>query len=418
MVVGSREKKANEVVVEPSINNRIIIRSSTEGFENDPPVIKKRGVSSHLKIVLFGQFISVTMATLWSTQSTLYLHCSLSIPAFSNLWVYLILAFFSMPLYLRGRRIRKDPTIEDPPFWFLGKFPLRLASWKYFGIAMFGVQANYFMMLALKYTTLTSVSLFDAVAIPSAMILSSFVFHRKYRCAHILGASLCLLGMTVNVVTDWEADKKEETDPTSTTATTGRDDGSEEYPDKLIGDAFAILGGFLYGVNDVFAEQCVREYGGVTEYLAMMGFFGIFISGIQAAILERQKIATFFSGGTCAFYVGLSLLITYVMCQVIRKMSMSVFLLMSEAAFLNLSMLTADLHTTIFSIVAQNIFPRNFFFVGLSMVLTGITIYELAPSPVSEGYEKTHGVAPPPPLPSPPPLEEPTSPVMTEATLV
>jgi solute carrier family 35, member F1/2 len=354
-------------------------RGNGEDSENDPSAAPvKKNILAHAKILLFGQFISVVMATLWSTQSTLFLHCSLSVPSFSNSWVFLILSLNLIPLYLEGKRIKTDSGLADPPYWFMGgRFPLRLSPWKYLGISLIGVEANYFMMLALKYTTLTSVALFDAFAIPSAMTLSYFILGRRYRWLHLMGATICLFGMMVNVITDYKSDESRVSEIGKT-----RTDGSEHYPDKLLGDAFAIIGGILYGINDVFAERCVREWGGVHEYLGMMGLYGCTLSSIQALILERKAIQAFFHGGACEFKVSLLLLVTYVGCQVVRKEALSRFLLISEAAFLNLSMLTSDLYTTLFSIFAQNILPRNFYFVGLSLVLSGIFVYELAPSPV------------------------------------
>jgi len=408
MEIGAERNDMNdkESVEEPSRMSR-----DSEGHENES-VMKpvKMDMRLKIKIVLFGQFISLTMATLWSSQSTLYLNCSLSVPAFSNTWVFLFLALNFIPLYREGRRIKKDPDLAQPPHWFIGgKFPLRLQAWKYLGIAFIGVEANYFMMLALKYTTLTSVALFDAVSIPSAMIFSAIMLKRKYGCLHMFGACICLFGLTVNVITDYESDKT----PDVSVNDKVRDDGSDHYPDKLLGDLFAILGGALYGINDVFAERCVREYGGVYEYLSMISFWGFLISGIQALVLERQAIYAFFHDGACAFKFSIMLLIIYVICQVIRKVALSRFLLISEAAFLNLSMLTSDLYTTIFSVVAQNIFPRNFFFVGLSMVLIGIFVYEMAPSPETDHYNTT-------PTHDPPPIhvEHSSTPMVMSSTIV
>ena len=134
----------------------------------------------------------------------------------------------------------------------------------------------------------------------------------------------------------------------------------------------------MYGVNDVLAEICVKHHGGVNEYLGMLAIWGILISGIQAAIFERQAIVGFFHDGACARYISLLLLAAYVACQVIRKSALARFLLISEAALLNLSMLTSDVYTTIFSIIAQNILPRSYFFVGLALVVSGIFVYEMA----------------------------------------
>lgn len=348
--------------------------------------------TSHYKILLFGQFISLTMASLWATQSTLFLRCTLSAPSFSNIWVYVILSANVIPLYREGQRIKADNALPDPPFWILrGTLPLRLSPWVYLATAFVAVEANYIMMLALRYTTLTSVALFDALAIPSAMVMSAAVLRRKYRFAHLLGASICLMGMAINVVTDYvsssiahnAAAAGVEIKDISAEAPHVRGDGSVHYPHKLLGDLLAICGGILYGINDVIAEICVCQYGGVHEYLAILALWGIVLTVIQSAILEREAVVAFFHDGACSVQVSLSLLAAYVICQVIRKTALCHFLLVSEAALLNLSMLTSDLYTAIFSIVIQEIMPRHFFYLGLVMVVSGIFIYEMTPSPVA-----------------------------------
>jgi len=350
--------------------------------------------TSHYKILLFGQFISLMMASLWATQSTLFLRCNLSAPAFTNIFVFLILSINIIPLYRQGLRIKADNTLPDPPYWILrGTLPLHMSPWRYLGVVFIGFEANYLMMLALRFTTLTSAALFDALAIPSAMILSAAVLKRNYRFAHLLGAAICLLGMAINIISDFMSNylnNNAETSSISIKTISGdqeRDDGSDEYPHKLIGDALAICGGILYGINDVLAEICVRNNGGIHEYLAILSLWGILLAGIQAAIFERQAIAGFFHDGACSAQISLLLLAAYIACQVIRKTALSYFVLISEAALLNLSMLTSDLYTTTFSVVAQDILPRPFFFVGLFMVLSGIFMYEMAPSPVAEYAE-------------------------------
>ena len=57
---------------------------------------------------------------------------------------------------------------------------------------------------------------------------------------------------------------------------------------------------------------------------------------------------------------------------------------MLEAAFFNLSLLTGDLWSVLFSIVAERIVPQPLFFVALVFVLSGVVLYEMAPSPVME----------------------------------
>jgi len=68
----------------------------------------------------------------------------------------------------------------------------------------------------------------------------------------------------------------------------------------------------------------------------------------------------------------------------------SMFLMMSEAAFFNLSLLTGDLWSILFSIVAERIIPHSLFFVALVFVISGVVIYEMAPSPVLEDNNGFH----------------------------
>jgi solute carrier family 35 protein F1/2 len=60
------------------------------------------------------------------------------------------------------------------------------------------------------------------------------------------------------------------------------------------------------------------------------------------------------------------------------------FLMISEATFFNLSLLTGDLWSVTFSVFAERIVPRPLFFVALVFVLSGVVLYEMAPSPASE----------------------------------
>lgn len=60
------------------------------------------------------------------------------------------------------------------------------------------------------------------------------------------------------------------------------------------------------------------------------------------------------------------------------------FLIISEAAFFNLSLLTGDLWSVVFSVVAERIVPQPLFFAALASVLSGVVLYEMAPSPAPE----------------------------------
>jgi drug/metabolite transporter (DMT)-like permease len=125
----------------------------------------------------------------------------------------------------------------------------------------------------------------------------------------------------------------------------------------------------------------------VNEYLGMLGFFAAIICLIQTFLLERNDIYEFFGSGdnkTCSQTAARSLLFGYVCAATLLYMGSARFLRVSEATFLNLSFLTGDLWSVIFSVVAEKIVPKPLFFVALAFIVSGVLIYELAPSPVLE----------------------------------
>jgi len=229
-------------------------------------------------------------------------------------------------------------------------------------MALLDLEANYFTFLAYRYTSLTSVSLLDAFAIPSAMFFSRFLLSRSYKFGHFLGAAICTAGIIVNVFIDYE-------DDTSRQYYDLQDDDGDKakyedlYPHQIRGDLLSILGAILYGLNNVLTERAVRHIGGVTEYLGMLGLFGTLIAALQGLILDRDSIMEFFTLDTdeCSASKGFIILFTSALLGVCAYIGASNFLVVSEATLLNLSLLTGDLWSAAFVIVAQKIIPSPFF---------------------------------------------------------
>lgn len=266
-----------------------------------------------------------------------------------------------------------------------GLITLHQPLWWYLMLAFLDVEANAITVLAFRYTTLTSVTLFDALAIPSAVIISKCWLRRKYRCMHFVGVMVCMVGVLANVLTDYESDRSSNSDNPHEV---------KEYPHKLRGDVCAILGGILFGLGDVLTEATVSATGDVTEYLAMMGSFAFGISLVQSLLLEWDDLLEFFAdddahSSTCSLRKGWALLFTFCGVTMLSYTGGSRFLMVSEAAFFNLSLLTGDLWSVIFAIVAERIVPQPLFFVALVFVLSGVVLYEMAPSPAEEKQQTT-----------------------------
>lgn len=381
---------------------------------------------SHWKILLGGQILSFLLATAGAAQATLHMNCGLSAPTFTMSLVYFFLSFHWVLIFWRRRHYHKQSQEQEhlqeeeedchSSYWGFG-LSLQRPFWQYLIIAFLDVQANAVTVLAYRYTTLTSVTLFDALAIPSAIVVSKLFLGRQYTRVHLLGIILCMTGVICNVMQDYESDHEHHhqqvQDPTgqsnvnsstissaefaSNTTTLGNDPASE-YPYKVRGDLLAITGGILFGVNDVLSEATMRHNGETAEYLGVMGLFAFAISLTQALVLEWQEILEFFgraadigsdmgddSGhATCSLSTSWALLFVFVGVTVIGYMGGSNFLLISEAAFFNLSLLTGDLWSVAFSVVAERITPQPLFFGSLLFVMSGVILYEMAPSPVVE----------------------------------
>lgn len=395
---------------------------------------------THWKVIGLGQCLSLLLACSGAAQATMHFNCGLSAPTFSMSMVYLLIAIIHLPIFFWKRRqtpvycprlCRRRPEAEqlatrdsDAPSHAVGEERLAASDknkrdvqndnntngspdvdiidnttnrpmfWSirwYLFLAFFDVEANAITMLAFRYTTLTSVTLFDALAIPTAMVISRcivFRSSRRYRPLHYVGVLVCMVGVVLNVFQDYESD----------TAGTADEKMKEEYPNKMWGDLCAITGGILYGLNDVLTEVTVSKAGGTTEYLAMMGACGFLISFLQSLLLEREDIRQFFpdsnldsandsninNSETCSQQSGFLLLLAFVGVTTGSYVGGARFLVLSEAAFFNLSLLTGDLWSVIFSVVAERIVPRPLFFAALAAVLSGVIIYETAPSPALE----------------------------------
>jgi solute carrier family 35 protein F1/2 len=273
-------------------------------------------------------------------------------------------------------------------------FPIEGSLKMYFLIAFLDLQANYFTVLAFRYTTLTSVSLLDALAIPSAMFFSRFMLRRCYSSSHIVGAAVCILGVTVNIFSDYEGGSQNENYGQGDDNENGDDNGDDgeienDYPFQVSGDLLAITGAIIYGLNNVLTERAVKQIGGIKEYLAMIGLFGSLIAIVQGLILDRSAVMDFFDADAeiCSASKGFGILLLTGLLGLVSYTGMSTFLSESEAAFLSLSLLTGDLWAAAFSIVAQGILPTFMFWIALVLIFIGVIVYELSGSPIVDDDE-------------------------------
>uniref|UniRef100_A0AAY4CIS3 Solute carrier family 35 member F1 n=1 Tax=Denticeps clupeoides TaxID=299321 RepID=A0AAY4CIS3_9TELE len=199
---------------------------------------------------------------------------------------------------------------------------LKRRWWKYMILGMIDIEANYLVIKAYQYTTLTSVQLLDCFVIPVVLLLSWFFLLVRYKVVHFVGVGVCLLGMGCMVGAD---------------VLVGRQQGLGD--NKLLGDLLVLAGATLYGISNVCEEFIVKNLSRV-EFLGMMGLFGSFFSGIQLAIMEhKQLLRVQWDWQIGLLYVGFSA------CMFGLYSFMPVVMKRTSATAVNLSLLTADLYS-------------------------------------------------------------------------
>jgi len=290
-----------------------------------------------------------------------------------------------------------SPASSRHSFCF-GLLTNRAPWYIYFGITLVAVLGNYLIYLSFQYTSFAFVYLVDALAIPSAVLFSKVILKRKYKATHILGVAVCVAGIVGSTISDLtgnaDADQPDEQHDTTAAAEQAEIE-QEEFKAREWGDQLAIVGSILLGLDDVLSEMAVKRYGGVDELLFMKGFFGTWICAALLAFVEQDDLQKLFGSEDAVVYddedpsslpschtsTRALLLLGYVLCQSTNLVGQAYFLKVSEAALLNLSLLTSDLWAVMFSIVFSNFRPSLAYYLGAAMILLGIVLYEAGPSP-------------------------------------
>ncbi|KAK9802978.1 hypothetical protein WJX73_002803 [Symbiochloris irregularis] len=239
------------------------------------------------------------------------------------------------------------------------KRPLQNAWYKYAALAVLDVEANYLLITAYRFTSITSVTLLDCFTIPVAVVLSWWVLRARYGALHWAGIAICVGGLVFLVVTE------------SSGSTSS---GSAPF----LGDAIVLLGATMYGICNVFQEKFLGNSGTV-EVLAMAGTFGALLSGVQALILEHNELWHLqWSGQVVGLMFGFGLALFVFACLG------PLVLMWSGSAAFNLSLLTSDLWAGLARILFFGGFDsRQGWSFASSLLLTasGITIYTAGKSP-------------------------------------
>lgn len=229
--------------------------------------------------------------------------------------------------------------------------PLQMNWYYYLLLSFIDVEANYLVVKAYQYTSLTSVMLLDCWSIPSVIFLTWMFLKTKYRYRKFVGVAICVAGLVLVVFSDVHA--------------SDRAGGSN----PLKGDVLVIGGSMLYAVSNVSEEFLVKK-GDRIELMAMLGLFGAIVSGCQISIFERSELrSVHWTAGAVLPFVGFAL------AMFLFYSTVPIILKISGSTMLNLSLLTSDMWAVLIRIFAYHEKVDWMYFIAFAAVAVGLVVY-------------------------------------------
>ncbi|KAM9993420.1 hypothetical protein ACTFIZ_011375 [Dictyostelium cf. discoideum] len=315
-----------------------IISSIKESSFFKSGFIDKRLIKKRLTGLALGQLLSVMIAGT-GIFSQLLAEKGVNIPTSQSLLNYILLCFYLLVLVKRGVLWE---TIKTKSIYFA---PLALVD----------MEANYIVVKAYQYTTITSIMLLDCFTIPCVVVLSRIFLKTRFTFIHIIAVAIALAGMAILVVSD---------------ILQGESANGGSNP--LLGDFLSLASSVCYAISNVGQEATVKKYDRIT-YLAMIGLYGSIFCGIQMAILERNELASMAWDGAIIGYI-----IGFALCLFIMYSFTPTMMEIAGATVMNLSLLTSDMFGII---VAIFVFDRDLswlYFLSFFVICSALVIYNLS----------------------------------------
>lgn len=313
--------------------------------------------------LVVGQVLALCI-TGTNTFSTLLATNNVSIPAFQTIFNYILLTliYLTYTIYKYGFKKWARVMLKD--------------GWKYFILSFLDVEGNYFTVLAYRDTNQLSAQLINFWAIVVVVIVSFIFLRVRYKLAQCAGIIICCGGMGILLASDYL-----------------KGINNYEGANMLRGDLFALLGATLYGLTNTFEEWAVSKRP-VYEVLSFLGFFGMFINGVQAAIFDRESFQQAEWSPSIAGY-----LVGYTVILALFYSVVPLLLRIASAAFLNISLLTGNFWGTIIGVYVFNQSIHYLYPIAFVLIIVGLVIYFLAGSLLGEskkpwlGEHQESGVA-------------------------
>ena len=152
---------------------------------------------------------------------------------------------------------------------------------------------------------------------------------------------------------------------------TGANGGDISSGNQLKGDLFALAGATFYGLSNVFEEWFVSERP-LYEVIGQLGFWGMIINGIQAAIFDRHSFQTAtWNGAVGGYLTGYTLILTlfYSLTPILYRLA--------SAAFFNISLLTGNFWGVIIGLQVFHLHVHWMYPIAFTLIMVGHFVYYL-----------------------------------------
>ncbi|KAK9156710.1 hypothetical protein Scep_003284 [Stephania cephalantha] len=302
--------------------------------------VSREDVMGMVFVLFLGQVASLNLSVTNFTAS-LIANLGVHTPLTQSFFTYLSLALVYAPILLSRRR-----GLLVPWYWYLF-------------LAFVDVQANFLVVKAYQYSSITSVTLLDCCTTPWAMILTWFIIGTRYSVCQFIGAALCIVGLGLVVLSDLKP-------------------GGFDAKNPVLGDVLVVAGTLGYAISNVGQEYCVKKRDRV-EFISMLGVFGILVSICQISILERKDLRSVnWSTEIVLLFVAfaVSTFIFYTIVPFVLRNS--------GAALFNLSLLTSDLWAVLIRLFFYHQQVNWLYYISYAVVAIGLVIYSVTenkPSP-------------------------------------
>lgn len=264
------------------------------------------------------------------------------------------------------------------------------SPWYFYALLAFlDVNANFSAVLSFKYTSLISSNILTSLSILSVMLSSRIILSKRFTKRHFIGAFVCIVGASMIVSSDIFQESNDEQvinhQVDQNSIVNLHNNTQRQQKSSALGDIFAIVAAVLFGLNDTLAEYCIKS-NSISEYLGMLGAFGFICSFVESILFERSYVITFWQqlftqsdnsntddvNVTAIFFVWS----WYILCLFYFYTSASKFLSSGDATFLSLSLQTSNVWTILFSVIVQTIFPTPIFLTATLVIIIGVYLYE------------------------------------------